>query len=156
MKIDGFLSDKAWALLFGAMTICALSGWIYACIQPAPQPKPTPTATPAPSHEPTVVPCVPPGEAQAWKPAGTPENISKAAVRAAQEQLGDVCGEDPTATLERLAAALRDAGVCAGRMTDGVFVETDRPTLYEEWHPVYFGNGCWATNNAKGLWERLP
>lgn len=141
--------------LFLVVAACAI---VYgACNPPSPQPTPAPTATTAPSPEPTVVPCVPPAEAQTWRPAGpAPESISKAAVRAAQEQLGDVCGEDPTATLERLAAALRDAGVCAGRMTDGVFVETDRPTLYEEWHPVYFGDGCWATNNAKGLWERLP
>jgi len=138
---------------------------IWSCNpRPSPTPTPSPTVAPTPTHsptptvEPTPIACEIPDESQTWSPAGAATGVRKPEVRAAQAAMGDVCGEPFIATLDRIAEQLRlgtvtTAPVCAGRMTDAVYVEA-QPGLFEEWHPVFSGNGCWTTNTPKYLWVR--
>lgn len=75
------------------------------------------------------------------------------------EKVGNRCGyasadeSKQMQTLKDIATELRKAGVCAEQWSDSVaiFAPDD---LYEEWHAVYFGNGCIidGPNAYKGAW----
>ena len=67
--------------------------------------------------------------------------------KAAIEKIGDRCGyasadeSKQMQTLKDIAAELQKAGVCAEQWADSVAIKA-KDDLYEEWHAVYFGNGC--------------
>lgn len=144
-----------------------MSNWWYiapllvgllGCPKPTPTPSPTPEPTPVPTPTPTPTPlCIPPSESEEWmgvEPLPQPEN--RDALLKTMEELGSPCGQPPEETLDRLAHAMVIRGYCAGRMTDSVFVERDELlATWEEYHPVYYGNGCWTAAPLKGLWRRF-
>lgn len=124
---------------------------IFGC-SPKPHPTPPPpttTTTTLPAPAPT--PCLP-AAGPGWVPAsdqGPTEMLPQ--VRLLQAELADACGLPPVQSLERLADAFLQEGVCAGVMDDAVFVRR-RDGLYEEHHAVFFGDGCWLSNSYRGLW----
>lgn len=122
---------------------------LLACRPPAPAPTPAPTPIPTPSPIEAPLACAP-APTLDLSPL-QPEPTFRLAVRAAQEALGDVCGQDPSLSLDRLAIQLHEAGYCANRDEDRVVIQRDPPfgALYEEHHAVYYGNGCWTSNTFK-------
>jgi len=120
-----------------------------ACHAPAPAPTPTPTPIPTPSPIETPLACAP-APSLDLSPL-QPEPVFRLAVRAAQEALGDVCGQDSSLSLDRLALQLCEAGYCANRDEDRVVIQREPPfgDLYEEHHAVYYGDGCWTFNTFK-------
>jgi hypothetical protein len=79
--------------------------------------------------------------------------------KAAIEKVGNRCGyvsADETKqvqTLKDIAAELNKAGVCAAQSADSVSIKAP-DNLYEEWHAVYYGNGCIidGPNAYRGAW----
>ncbi len=119
---------------------------------PAPTPSPSPTVSPTP--QPTPTPCLPPVVLEGWTEWETLPPQYVQAVRDAQAALGDVCGQEPEASLDRLGAKLREAALCAGRLDDAVFIRrSDDLSLFEEHHAAYYGNGCWLSNPYRGTWH---
>jgi len=125
---------------------------------PSPEPTPTPTATPTPTPTPLPTPgpvaCTIFGEEANFKISLLNDNQLKDVVRAAQANVGDVCGQPPSVSLCRLAVQLDKMGYPAGVAGDSVMVMR-RDVLYEEHHAVYYGNGCWLSNTFRNVWERL-
>jgi hypothetical protein len=86
------------------------------------------------------------------------------AVEAAKVAVGDRCGESPNATLKLLGTWLNGHGFCAsggwGKITpgegDALAIRADGEDgengWYEEWHPVFYGNGCYL-NKFKFSWR---
>lgn len=131
-----------------------------ACTPPAP--KPTPEPSPSPTATPFPVPECQVKEDQWW--LGLPDSPTqmRPKVLAAMEALGEQCGKAPEETLDLLAAKLRSWGECAGRMTDSIFVQRHDDSggfeefgIFEEFHPVFYGNGCWTASPLKGVWRKL-
>ena len=142
------MTGPRWSLAdaFAALFV-PLACVILACTPQTPQPSPSPSPTVAPT--PT---CVVPPDGPAWQPVDpVPPSELFRAVRNAQEAVGDVCGQEPEASLDVLASALRAAGVCAARQADAVMVERE-DGLWEEHHAAYYGNGCWLSNTYRGAW----
>lgn len=112
--------------------------------------------------------CVPPGEpASNWGPARTRifrKPTMQYAVEAAKAAVGDRCGKDPGSTLRLLSQWLNDNNFCAsggwGRAIpgtgDALAIKVDgadgEAGWYEEWHPVFYGNGCYL-NKFKFSWR---
>lgn len=134
-----------------------------ACNPPVPQPTPSPSPSPTvePTPEPTPVPT----------PTATPIPIGcqpvaldfpviltaqyVGAVRTAQEEIGDVCGQDPVQSLQRLALRLTAKGLCAFQDEDRVFVGASQDAaMWEEHHAVYWGNYCWISNTYRNTFTR--
>jgi len=115
-----------------------------------------------------VVHCVPPGEPESnWGPPRTRifrKPTMQYAVEAAKLAVGDQCGEDPGLTLILLSNWLNGNGFCAsgawGRLVpgtgDALALKADGEDgengWYEEWHPVFFKNGCYL-NKFKNSWN---
>jgi hypothetical protein len=117
----------------------------------------TPPVEPVPPAPPGA--CVPPhAESPDWGvPVPPSARPFTAAIRNAllegQAQLGDACGKDALQSLDALGAYMRARGYCAGRSVDSVAVLAP-DELWEEYHAVYFGNGCWVTGPGayKNAW----
>ena len=123
---------------------------------PEPSPAPTPTPTPTPAPTPTPVPAcvVPHSDDSRWQPLGVGygPSFGQQMVDAAAA-IGDVCGRDPEESLTRLAAQLRLWGLCADKWADGVLVQ-NAAGLWEEYHAVAYGNGCWTERGRyRGTWR---
>ena len=151
----------------------ALLGLLIGCNPPAPpQPSPTPTPFPTPTPTPTPTPSPTPtpgvthcGEnLELIEPGIDPSvraPLMQPILEAAKARVGDVCGKDPIDSLNKLAQELRNEGWCAGHppADDEVYVKAPPPpagdSLYEEWHAVYFGDGCWTSGTGpyKGAWR---
>lgn len=79
--------------------------------------------------------------------------------KAAIEKVGNRCGyatpdeSKQMETLRLIAAELQKMGVCAEQSADSVSIKAP-DNMYEEWHAVYFGNGCIidGPNAYKGAW----
>ena len=76
-------------------------------------------------------------------PSTCAEQLFGEQVRAAIESLPSACGADPRVSLERLAVKLRADGLCAFAGVEAVFVKRGIDNKFEEYHAVYFGNGCY-------------
>jgi hypothetical protein len=112
-----------------------------------------------------VVYCVPAGQPESnWKePPIPPEDRRHQmhdAVEYAKSVVGDRCGQDPAQTLALLSGVLNDAGYCASGpwgksdgQGDALAIKAG-DGLIEEWHPVFFGNGC-LLSKYKFAWEYL-
>ena len=74
-------------------------------------------------------------------------------VAAAIASLPDPVGIAPAITLEKLAAKLREGGLCAFAGIEAVFVRRV-DGRFEEYHAVYFGNGGW-TDSGNGKYIGL-
>lgn len=110
---------------------------------------------PCGSTPPTPGCSVPPPTSTDWKP--NEEQLATtlwSQYRQALEGVGDRCGQDPEDTLGLIAARMRDLGVCAAGPWADALIAKRSDGLWEEWHAVYYGNGCTiATTGAyKGLW----
>lgn len=150
----------------GLMILALVMG---ACPAPRPTPSPGATSTPEPTATPGPTPeevaCGAggrPTEAQAWTRAADPDGIGthRNALQLAMDDIGNPCllpkeqRPEPEVSLEAIASELVLMGRCAGRMTDSVFIRRsvdDGESLWEEYHPVYFGDGCWTSATMKGL-----
>lgn len=127
---------------------------VVACTPPAPQPSPSPSPLPTPSTLPTPACFI--LEDQLWVGAPDSPTTMRSKVLAAMEAVGERCGQPPEQTLEVLANQLLAWGECSAKMTDSIFIQRhDDSGLYEEFHPVYYGNGCWTAAPLKGVWRRL-
>jgi hypothetical protein len=103
--------------------------------------------------------CFPPHEpGHHWK-ARTPGEFPTEyynEYRHAVAEVGDRCGEEPKETLALIADALVRQGVCAsGPEADSVSIKRASDGRFEEWHAVYYGNGCIidGPNAYKAAWE---
>lgn len=132
-----------------------------ACNPPAPQPTPSPSPTVAPTPEPTPEPTptatpIPIGcqPVELDNPlVMTPQYVG--AVRTGQSEIGDVCGQDPVQSLQRLALRVTINGLCAFQDEDRIFVGADQSALvWEEHHAVYWGNYCWISNTYRNTFTR--
>lgn len=135
---------------------------------PTPVPTPEPTPTPAPSPSPTAEPpvtcsLIPDSEAPGWEPAVFRRSEFYSRIQAALGSVGNTCGQtsvDEEAqrnTLRRVASELNKLGVCAAQWADAVVIKA-HDGLYEEWHVVYYGNGCTIMNEGahKNDWLFRP
>lgn len=131
---------------------------LFGCPGPGPTPTPTPSPTPTiePTPTPTPVGCLPPAGETGWTEWDTlaPEHI--AVVIATRDEIGNVCGQEPEASLELMGTALRAKGLCSGRKDDAVFIRrSDDSHLWEEYHSVAYATGCWtiAERQYRGVWR---
>ena len=116
---------------------------------PKPTPTPTPSATPAPLPTPTADVCPVLSVSLVDSSSG---ELLVGEVRAAQQEIGDVCGLDPELSLCELAAKLRANGREAYFGNDAVWVKRD-DGQWEEHHAVFYGNGCWLSNTWYGTFK---
>lgn len=122
---------------------------------PAPTPTPGPTSAPSPSPEPGPSGCLPPPvePLEDWGPSfdpGARPSHLIAPVMAARDEVGERCGQDPKRTIEAVAAILRAKGYCAGFGKDDLSIRSEIDLLWEEWHLVFYGDGCWTGTPYKG------
>jgi hypothetical protein len=75
----------------------------------------------------------------------TPRQEYRAEVKKATTALGDLRGQPPQQNLKKLAAKLREEGLCAIGGIEAVFILRS-DGLAEENHAVYFGDGGWTGN----------
>lgn len=126
---------------------------LLAVLLAACSPKPKPTPSPSPTVEATPVPeptPLPRCEQVTLVNPRFKEPMYSKAVRVGQEAVGDVCAADPVQSLQLLALALNDRGLCAFQMDDAVFVAAQQESLvWEEHHAVFYGNGCWTSNTYR-------
>ena len=138
-------------LLHPRVGIVVLAISILGC----PVPKPTPSPSPTPEPTPTPVSCVIP-ESPGWEAYETIPAQNLNAVMLAEHELGSVCGQEPSVSLQLLASKLVGAGNCAENVDDAVFVRrTDDRHLYEEYHAVAYTTGCWTSRTRvyRGVWH---
>ena len=96
--------------------------------------------------------CYIPPDGDGWTVIPQVPSTTKAEMDAAKAAVGDVCGQAPPFSLERLAAQLRSQGSCADKMSDSIMIKrTDG--LYEEQHAVAYTDGCWSQNPYKNTWR---
>lgn len=122
------------------------------CGGPDPKPTPTPTPTPTPVVEPTPLPSDPCPKMSYELEDTTSGGLLIGEVRAAQQEIGDVCGLDPELSLCELAGVLRNKGYEAYFGTDAVWIRR-QDHLWEEHHAVFYGNGCWLSNTWYGTFR---
>jgi len=130
-------------------------GAIITCPRISPNPTPpTTTTTTTISTPPITLPpffCyIPEEDSQYWQLSNSREPQMLKEVMNAEKQVGSRCGEDPDETLSFIARQLRFNRICAGVMTDSVFVKNK--DFYEEYHVVSYGNGCYTGNPYKNTW----
>lgn len=134
---------------------------IVTCVPP-PAPEPTPTPTPPP-----VSSCSPHPDDEGWRVVPNYQAQLYAEYRIVVQAVGNTCGAASPdeslqrATLDRVAAVWREKfpGRCVtspkdwDNVGDSVSVKT-ADGVFEEWHAVYFGNGCIieGSNAMKNGW----
>jgi hypothetical protein len=127
----------------------------YECLDPLVGCQPKPPAPPAGC-------VIPDADDPAWGtpiPVGQRPTLMYQAYKRAIEKVGNRCGyasadeSKQMQTLKDIAAALVADGVCAAQSADSVSIKAP-DNLFEEWHAVYFGNGCIidGPNAYKGAW----
>lgn len=98
-----------------------------------------------------------PSHWKGWDPSQNPAQHWEE-VKKALTLVGNTCGQPPMESLARIAQLVNDQGVCARVGTDAVSVQRkSNKKVFEEWHVVYFGNGCKidGPNAYKAAWEYL-
>jgi len=89
-----------------------------------------------------------PAHWKAWEPSEKPTQYWPQ-MQAALNLVGDTCGMHPMAALRLIAAELTEMEVCASVPGDHVSIKRESDDMYEEWHNVYFGNGCIIQNGQR-------
>ena len=75
----------------------------------------------------------------------------KSAINAAKANVPKACGRHPLMTLMLVGYELRKAGYCADLWADAVGILVP-DGLWEEYHVVAFGNGCFTGNPYITAW----
>lgn len=112
-----------------------------------PPPVEPPPVTPPPVTPPPAPACLIEGDLVVNE-VQSPAQL-QARVREAITSIPNPVGIAPAVTLERVAAKLREFGLCAIAGTEAVFVLRADGKLVEEYHPVFFGDGGW-TDSGNG------
>lgn len=168
--------DQKLGALLCALGLAAILVILHDCTQGPPSPPPPPsttTTTVAASPSPSPNACLPPNvdcdpahgvTRQCFRgvePAPTP--IYLKVLKDTQAFIGDVCGNVPEESLEALAAELGDAqdSDCVGRIADAVFMKRPEKSpnghdWFEQYHPVYYKNGCWIATPFRYVVEWVP
>jgi len=109
----------------------------------------TTTTTLIPAPVPNCI--IPDSEDPLWKI--TPgSGTMQAFIINAETVVGNRCGQDPVTTLHLLAHELVGLNLCAGFWSTDAIVIKNLSGVWEHYHPVSFGNGCYTGNPYKDSW----
>ena len=96
--------------------------------------------------------CFPPdADGLGWGSPISRPAMMKRAINKAKAKLAEPCGKDPILALKAVGLELRKAGHCADQWADAVGIQAP-DGLWEEWHLVSFGNGCWTGSPYITAW----
>lgn len=98
---------------------------------------------------------IPGAEDPGWGAPVSRSFQTRQAFNRAKILVGDRCGQDPLETLALIAAAANAAGDCAAGPWDDEVVFRAPDGLYEGYHAVAFGNGCYTGNPERDAWPYL-